>query len=381
MAAFKTHTKLTCGAGPGTLAAAPLRPPLATACRHRRCCVGAPLLSAAQLQRSRPRWQSQRQHMLCTAAGGGDGGGGQEEPAAPIASAAVFLAGGTAANGAMAAVGVALGDQAGGLPSTVRHCCSVLCTLPTAPALPAQLADPPSPSRPGCLGPAVGHPQHAGRARCAGLHAAPAGHVLCRGGLCRPRGRLRPAEAHVQDSAHTAAARPALLGACGTGWQLSLASKGLPCLHRRVCLLAISSLQAPVHPAPHLSLFPQLPSCPTRHPRLALPAALQGLGLLALGAGVGEETLFRAFMQEALCGGLADAAPSLPTGVTTAAGVAVASLVFGWLHALTPTYLLFATGAGALFGEPVCGTMIGCTCAACQQARLCACASAAACHP
>ncbi|PRW32939.1 abortive infection [Chlorella sorokiniana] len=75
-----------------------------------------------------------------------------------------------------------------------------------------------------------------------------------------------------------------------------------------------------------------------------------GLGLMALGAGVGEETLFRAFMQEALCGGLADAAPSLPATLTTAAGVAVASVIFGALHALTPTYFLFATGAGALFG-------------------------------
>lgn len=148
-----------------------------------------------------------------------------------------------------------------------------------------------------------------------------------------------------------------------------------------MCLLAINNPQAPVHPAPHPSLSPSCPAAPHVVLALALSAAPQGLGLLALGAGVGEETLFRAFMQEALCSGLADAAPSLPAGVTTAAGVAVASLVFGWLHALTPTYLLFATGAGTLFGEPVCGTMIACTRAACQQARLCTCASAAACHP
>ncbi|KAI7837463.1 hypothetical protein COHA_008721 [Chlorella ohadii] len=75
-----------------------------------------------------------------------------------------------------------------------------------------------------------------------------------------------------------------------------------------------------------------------------------GLGLLALGAGVGEETLFRAFMQAALCGGIAGAAPGLPEAATTAAGIAVASVIFGWLHALTPTYFFFATGAGALFG-------------------------------
>lgn len=66
---------------------------------------------------------------------------------------------------------------------------------------------------------------------------------------------------------------------------------------------------------------------------------------------MGEETLFRAFMQEALCGGIAGAAPGLPAAATTAAGVAVSSVIFGWLHALTPTYFLFATGAGVLFGE------------------------------
>jgi len=81
------------------------------------------------------------------------------------------------------------------------------------------------------------------------------------------------------------------------------------------------------------------------------PVWRRGLGLLALGAGVGEETLFRAFMQAALCGGIAGAAPGLPEAATRAAGIAVASVIFGWLHALTPTYFFFATGAGALFGE------------------------------
>ena len=94
---------------------------------------------------------------------------------------------------------------------------------------------------------------------------------------------------------------------------------------------------------------------PAAQGRRCPPAAClhpaQGLGLLALGAGVGEETLFRAFLQAALCGGIADAAPALPPTAATAAGLAASSVVFGYLHALTPTYFLFATGAGALFGE------------------------------
>ncbi|PSC76359.1 metal-dependent membrane protease [Micractinium conductrix] len=75
-----------------------------------------------------------------------------------------------------------------------------------------------------------------------------------------------------------------------------------------------------------------------------------GLCLLAFGAGVGEETLFRAFMQSACIEGIAGAAPALPHTAAAAAGLAATSLVFGALHALTPTYFYFATAAGALFG-------------------------------
>ena len=79
------------------------------------------------------------------------------------------------------------------------------------------------------------------------------------------------------------------------------------------------------------------------------PPHPQGLCLLAFGAGVGEETLFRAFMQSACIEGIAGAAPALPHTAAAAAGLAATSLVFGALHALTPTYFYFATAAGALF--------------------------------
>ena len=72
----------------------------------------------------------------------------------------------------------------------------------------------------------------------------------------------------------------------------------------------------------------------------------QGLGLLALGAGVGEETLFRAVGQARLVDDLAGVAQ--PWG--TALGITATSVVFGLLHALTPTYFVLATVAGVLFG-------------------------------
>jgi uncharacterized protein len=62
---------------------------------------------------------------------------------------------------------------------------------------------------------------------------------------------------------------------------------------------------------------------------------------------VGEETLFRAFLQAAAIQGLE---PALPASAAAVAGVAGTSLVFGALHALTPTYFIYATAAGALLG-------------------------------
>jgi membrane protease YdiL (CAAX protease family) len=66
---------------------------------------------------------------------------------------------------------------------------------------------------------------------------------------------------------------------------------------------------------------------------------LPELALLALLAGVGEEMLFRGVLQEALGQWLGP----YP-------GVALASLVFGVVHALTPTYAVLATLMGAYLG-------------------------------
>lgn len=63
------------------------------------------------------------------------------------------------------------------------------------------------------------------------------------------------------------------------------------------------------------------------------------LALIAGAAGVGEESLFRGVMQEALLDWL---------GFWPA--LAIASIVFGLLHALTPTYAIVATLIGAYLG-------------------------------
>lgn len=67
--------------------------------------------------------------------------------------------------------------------------------------------------------------------------------------------------------------------------------------------------------------------------------SLADFALISLVAGFGEELLFRGLIQAALVNWF---------GV--AAGVAVASLLFGLAHMITPTYALLATAIGVYFG-------------------------------
>lgn len=67
--------------------------------------------------------------------------------------------------------------------------------------------------------------------------------------------------------------------------------------------------------------------------------SLPALGLLSLAAGVGEEVLFRGFLQTGL---VALAGPW--------AGIAAAALLFGLVHCLSLAYLLMATALGLLLG-------------------------------
>eukprot|EP00803_Ostreobium_quekettii_P007638 evm.model.scf_2730.1 EVM.evm.TU.scf_2730.1 scf_2730:11379-15750(-) len=72
-----------------------------------------------------------------------------------------------------------------------------------------------------------------------------------------------------------------------------------------------------------------------------------GLAVVALGAGVGEEAFFRAFLQTSLIALLVNA---MGHSWGAACGIAISSVVFGLLHALTPFYFAWATAAGTLLG-------------------------------
>lgn len=79
--------------------------------------------------------------------------------------------------------------------------------------------------------------------------------------------------------------------------------------------------------------------------------------MLAVGAGVGEECLFRGLLQSGLISrleGWGATSGALSQGGATALGLGTASLVFGALHAVTPAYFTFATVAGGIFGEEAC---------------------------
>jgi membrane protease YdiL (CAAX protease family) len=72
------------------------------------------------------------------------------------------------------------------------------------------------------------------------------------------------------------------------------------------------------------------------------------LAALAAAAGIGEEVLFRGFLQQ----GLADALGRMQVNPVIGqwAAIGIAALIFGLCHALSKTYLIAATLIGALLG-------------------------------
>lgn len=82
-------------------------------------------------------------------------------------------------------------------------------------------------------------------------------------------------------------------------------------------------------------------------PSLA-PLGLPGVMALSLGAGVGEEAFFRGFLMPFADGQLAQV--GVPEQLASTAVLAATSVFFGALHAITPAYFYWATGAGFLFG-------------------------------
>jgi membrane protease YdiL (CAAX protease family) len=69
------------------------------------------------------------------------------------------------------------------------------------------------------------------------------------------------------------------------------------------------------------------------------PASLFQLAVLAAGAGIGEEALFRGWLQ-----------PALADATSPALGLVLASLLFGLAHALTALYAVLATLIGLYLG-------------------------------
>lgn len=74
---------------------------------------------------------------------------------------------------------------------------------------------------------------------------------------------------------------------------------------------------------------------------------LQGPAVIALGAGLGEEAVYRAVLQTCI---IDKGATLVSDVVATGAGIAIASLLFGLGHAINSFYFWWATFAGALFG-------------------------------
>lgn len=69
--------------------------------------------------------------------------------------------------------------------------------------------------------------------------------------------------------------------------------------------------------------------------------------MLALGAGLGEEAMYRALLQTYI---IEQGGPLFGGLLATGTGIAIASLLFGLGHALNKVYFWWATLAGALFG-------------------------------
>ena len=79
------------------------------------------------------------------------------------------------------------------------------------------------------------------------------------------------------------------------------------------------------------------------------PTGANGILMLSLGAGIGEEALFRGFLMPFLSNGILERGLG-DAEVATYASLGATSVIFGALHAITPAYQVWATAAGFLFG-------------------------------
>lgn len=77
---------------------------------------------------------------------------------------------------------------------------------------------------------------------------------------------------------------------------------------------------------------------------------LWGLALVAFAAGIGEECLFRAYLQTWLIETSLKTFDLSSKPLANFVGIVVCSLLFGAAHSITLSYFVFASVAGALFG-------------------------------
>jgi membrane protease YdiL (CAAX protease family) len=109
--------------------------------------------------------------------------------------------------------------------------------------------------------------------------------------------------------------------------------------------LFLATLRWPVGPLRAIKSFTEK----VVRPLLAPCTMVDLLGISVL-AGFGEETLFRGLLQDMFVGWFREGLPAAADLTPVCLGVAVASLLFGLLHAVTPTYAVLATLMGAYMG-------------------------------
>lgn len=136
-----------------------------------------------------------------------------------------------------------------------------------------------------------------------------------------------------------------VLVALGLGWLLGTAPFGRLAFGAQALAWAVVATVPPVAVLLWLERVGEGPVARLRRlvedllQRLFRGASLTDLALVSLLAGVGEEALFRGVIQEAAS-----------QAMSPLAGLVLASVLFGAVHALNATYFVFATLAGFYFG-------------------------------
>lgn len=119
-----------------------------------------------------------------------------------------------------------------------------------------------------------------------------------------------------------------------------------------ICLGAV--LAAGIFALSHLPIRALRELEQTMEARLAemlSPMTRTELVVLSMAAGIGEELLFRGWLQQGLFGLLGGGDPTTKGGIAMGIlGLFLASLAFGLAHPISPLYIVLATGMGLVLG-------------------------------